>query len=115
MQPSTTPTRRGFLKRSAAAAAATLTAPHFIRAQNAPNRLNIAIIGSGGRGFANLNSVASENIVALCDVNQASLDRAAQRQPQARKFTDFRRVYDQHKTFDAVVVSTCEHTHAFAT
>src|SRR4051794_27331193 len=98
------PTRRGFLRRSAAAAAV-LAAPNFLRAQNANTRLNIAVIGSGGRGASNLASVSSENIVALCDVFQPAVERAAQKYPQAAKFNDFRRLYDQHKTFDAVVVS----------
>ena len=105
-------TRRQFL---ATAAASTIAAPNFIRAQGANNRLNIAMIACGGRGAANLQGVASENIVALCDVHQQAIDRAAMRHPQAAKFTDFRRLYDQAKTFDAVVVSTAEHTHAFAT
>ena len=51
----------------------------------------------------------------LCDVNQDAVDAASQRFPQARKFTDLRRVFDRPNDFDAVVVSTAEHTHAFAT
>jgi len=90
-------------------------APGFLRAQNAPNRLNIAVIGCGGRGASNLGSVSGENIVALCDVNEQAVDRAAAKFPKARRATDFRRLFDHHREFDAVVVSTCEHTHAFAT
>jgi predicted dehydrogenase len=62
-----------------------------------------------------MGSVSSENIVALCDVNARNLDAAAAKHPGARKFADFRKVFDHAKEFDAVVVSTCEHTHAFAT
>src|SRR3954468_24780988 len=62
-----------------------------------------------------MGSVSSENIVALCDVNGRNLDAAAAKHPNAKKFSDFRKVFDQAKEFDAVVVSTCEHTHAFAT
>jgi hypothetical protein len=51
----------------------------------------------------------------LCDINQRALDSASQRYPKAKKFTDLRRVFDQPNDFDAVVVSTAEHTHAFAT
>src|SRR5262249_7348512 len=70
----------------------------------------------GGRGAANLNGVASENIVALCDVNKNAIAKAAEKYPQARQATDFRVLFDKHsKEFDAVVVSTCEHAHAFAT
>lgn len=105
-------TRRTFL---AAGAAATVAVPGILRAQNAPNRLNIAVIGCGGRGGANLSSVSSENIVALCDVNQAAVDAAAKKFPKARQCNDFRTLFDHQREFDAVVVSTCEHTHAFAT
>jgi predicted dehydrogenase len=107
--------RRRFLKGSAAVAAATFAAPAIVRGQNLNSKLNIAIIGSGGRGGANLNGVSSENIVALCDVNQPNLDSAAAKHPKARKERDFRKIYDKASEFDAVVVSTCEHTHAFAT
>jgi predicted dehydrogenase len=105
-------TRRDFL---AASAGALATAPACLRAQDSNNRLNIAIIGSGGRGGSNLTSVGSENIVALCDVNQGAMDAAGARFPKARKERDFRRLFDHQREFDAVVVSTCEHTHAFAT
>lgn len=104
--------RRQFV---AAGAAATIGLPNILRAQNAPNRLNIAIIGCGGRGGANLGSVSGENIVALCDVNQRAIDNAAKKFPKARQCNDFRPLFDHHREFDAVVVSTCEHTHAFAT
>ena len=105
-------TRRGFHR---AALAATLAAPAFLRARDANSKLNIAMIGVGGRGTANLKGVASENIVALCDVDSNAVERAAATYAQAKKFTDFRKVFDHAADFDAVVVSTCEHTHAFAT
>jgi predicted dehydrogenase len=106
--------RRGFLRRTAAAAL-TLGAPAFLRARDVQNKLNLAIVGTGGRGAANLNGVASENVVALCDVHRPAVDKAAQKYPKARQFADFRKLFDHAKEFDAVVVSTCEHTHAFAT
>ena len=104
--------RRRFV---AAAAGAVLTAPNFVRGKDVNNRLNIAIIGAGGRGAANLAAVSSENIVALCDVNSRAIDAAAVKFPKARRCADFRRLFDHQREFDAVVVSTCEHTHAFAT
>lgn len=109
-------TRRQFSGTVAAAAiAAPLFAPNILRARNLNEKLNIAIIGAGGRGAANTNQVRSENIVALCDVNRNNLNAAAARFPQAKTYEDFRQLYDRQKNFDAVVVSTCEHTHAFAT
>ena len=55
------------------------------------------------------------NVVALCDVNGQNLERAAQQYPKARTYKDFRKLLDEAKDIDAVVVSTCEHTHAYAT
>src|SRR3989442_177317 len=108
--------RRHFSKLLATSALGTLVAPAFLRGQNLNSKLSIAIIGAGGRGGSNMGDVGqSENIVALCDVAEAALDSAQKKFPQAKRFTDFRKLYEAEKEFDAVVVSTCEHTHAFAT
>ncbi|MCS6850782.1 MAG: Gfo/Idh/MocA family oxidoreductase [Gemmataceae bacterium] len=103
--------RRSFL----ATSAAVLAAPNVLRAKDSPNRLNIAIIGAGGRGAANTKGVASENIVALCDVNRNDLEAAGAKYPSAKRYTDFRKLFDDARLFDAVVISTTEHTHALAT
>lgn len=97
------------------AAAGSLAAPSLLRGRNLNDKLNVAIIGAGGRGRSNTKGVASENIVALCDVNERNLDAAAAAYPNARKEVDFRKLFDRPRAFDAVVVSTCEHTHAMAT
>ena len=109
--------RRDFLKTSAGAAGFWIAGRQVGYGQEkSPNaKLNIAMIGSGGRGGANLKSVGEENIVALCDVNAKNVDSAAKLHPNAKKYVDFRKVLDDSKDYDAVVVSTCEHTHAFAT
>jgi predicted dehydrogenase len=106
--------RRSFLK-CAAAASTIFAAPAFLRGKDLNSKLNIAVIATGGRGGSNLSSVASETITGLCDVNANALGQAGSRFPRARKATDFRRIFDNANEFDAVVVSTCEHTHAFAT
>ncbi len=112
---STLQNRRQFLTQTTlAASAVSLGFPSILAARNPNERLNIAIIGCGGRGAGNLAEVSGENIVALCDVNERNLDSAAQRHRQARKFIDFRKLFDHAKEFDAVVVSCAEHTHAFA-
>jgi predicted dehydrogenase len=110
-------TRRQFVQQAAVAGAALLGAPAFVSCRAPSEKLNIAIIGCGGRGGSNMNDVSGENIVALCDVSEPNLHRAAERAPKARKFRDYRKLYDELKDseFDAVVVSTTEHTHAFAT
>jgi predicted dehydrogenase len=74
----------------------------------------VGIIGSGGRGGANLNGIAGQgqNIVALCDVDRGRLDGAARRFPDAKTYTDFRELLTHEKGLDAVVVSTPDHCHA---
>jgi len=80
-------------------------------AQSTTHKLNIAVIGVGGRGEANLNGVKSENIVALSDVHAKTLAKAAERFPKAKTYTDWRKCLEQ-KDVDAVVCSTTDHTHA---
>ena len=102
-------------RRFIAGVLASATAPALLGARSPNEKLDIAVIGCGGRGASNLESVQTQNIVAICDVNQHAVDAAARRHPGAKKFSDFRKLYDELKQFDAVVVSTPEHTHAFAT
>jgi predicted dehydrogenase len=79
-----------------------------------PNqRLNLAFVGCGGRGQANLQALEGENIVALCDVDQRRAAAAFEKYPRAAKFHDFRRMFDRmHREIDAVVVSAPNHIHA---
>ena len=106
--------RRTFLTQTAAVGAGiTILKSGILQAGNSPNeKLNIAAIGVGGRGADDLNGVKSENIVALCDVNEKNLAAAAKKFPQAKTYTDWRKCLDQ-KDIDAVVCSTTDHTHAF--
>ncbi len=108
-------TRRQFHSAVVGTAAGLFAAPAIVSGRNLNNKLNIAMIAAGGRGAANLGGVASENIVALCDVFEPNLARAAERYPKARQELDYRKLFDHEKEFDAVVVSTCEHSHAAAT
>jgi predicted dehydrogenase len=116
-QTSSSLTRRRFLQRSTASSVAFFAAPAVLSARSPSEKLNVVIIGCGGRGAANMKEMLKENIVALCDVSEPNLLRAAEKAPHARIFRDFRKLYDTLKDgdFDAVVVSTTEHTHAFAT
>ncbi|HIG27898.1 MAG TPA: Gfo/Idh/MocA family oxidoreductase [Verrucomicrobiales bacterium] len=108
--------RRKFCGTAVGALGLGLTFPAILRSQSPNSKMNVAVIGSGGRGGHNLRQVgASENIVALCDVNHRNLERASEQFPQAKMYTDFRQLYaDKMENLDAVVVSTTEHTHAFA-
>ena len=83
-----TVTRRSFLTAAAAGGASVLSAPAILRGRNLNEKLNIAVIGSGGRGAANMRGVESENIVALCDVSEKNLNFAAQRHPNAPGFIE---------------------------
>jgi predicted dehydrogenase len=105
--------RRGFLKSSALAGVGYWMAASSASAQSrSPNeKLNIGVIGVHSRGAANMESVASENIVALCDVDENYLAEAAQKYPQAKTYIDWRKLLDQQDV-DAVIVSTAEHIHA---
>jgi predicted dehydrogenase len=82
--------------------------------EKSPNeKLNIAVIGCGGQGGENLRAVAGENVVALCDVDEARAAAAFAAFPKAKKFRDFRRMFDQvQRQIDAVTVSTPDHMHA---
>ena len=84
---------------------------------NSPNnRLNIAVIGVGGRGRANWSQVPQENIVAMCDVDQKRASRGFSKFPNAKKFKDFRVMFDKMSNeIDAVIISTPDHTHFAAT
>ncbi|MCA9074569.1 MAG: Gfo/Idh/MocA family oxidoreductase [Planctomycetaceae bacterium] len=121
--PPCTMSRRRFLSSSVAAGVGVLLAPGILRARGANERLNIAFIGVGGRGGGNLKQLAMRGgqarddvqVVALCDVNRNNLDSAAGLFPQARKYVDFRELHTFLDDVDAVVVSTTEHTHAYAT
>ncbi|RLS29344.1 MAG: gfo/Idh/MocA family oxidoreductase [Planctomycetota bacterium] len=84
------------------------------RVLGANDRLDIGIIGVGGRGGANLDAVAGENIVALCDVDEQRLTAAGGRFPAAERFADYRAMLAEAK-LDAVVISTPDHHHAPAT
>ena len=108
--------RRGFMRLSAwATGAAALGAPALLRGQNLNNKLNIGIIGCGGRGGFAVQQSRGENIVALCDVAEDRLNQVGEQHPRARRYVDFRKLLDAAKDIDAITVSTADHTHAFAT
>ena len=108
--------RRDFIKNAALAGAGLLIAPSGLFGADAPsNKLNIALIGVGGRGKAHYDSIATENVAALCDVNAERLALGVKRFPQAKTYVDWRQLLDDHKRLglDAVVCCTPDHHHAF--
>lgn len=112
-------TRRSFLQKGTAAAAALTIVPNTIlgktHGHTAPtDKLNIAGVGIGGMGNANLKNMENtDNIVALCDVDWRYAKPVFDRHPQAKKYWDYRKMYDEMgKSIDAVMVATADHTHA---
>jgi predicted dehydrogenase len=106
--------RRDFLKSTAIIGAAGLILPRMkLFGADAPsNKLNIALLGTWGRGEAHFQAISHENVVALCDVNEQHLAFAAEKFPNAKKYADWRKCLDQ-KDIDAVVCCTTDQTHAF--
>ncbi|WP_029906790.1 Gfo/Idh/MocA family protein [Prevotella sp. 10(H)] len=111
--------RRKFLSTGAKAAIGLTIIPSTVLGKNfghvAPSdKLNIAAVGIGGMGHANIKQVEkTENIVALCDVDWRYAKGVFDRFPNAKKYWDFRKMYDEMgKDIDAVIVATADHTHA---
>jgi predicted dehydrogenase len=108
--------RRTFLKTTAAVGAGywALGGVSPRRSLSANETINFASIGVGGKGDSDsADAGRSGNMVAICDIDENQLNRGAAKWPDAKKFFDFRKMFDEvGKTIDAVTVSTPDHTHA---
>ncbi len=109
--------RRKFVGNTALAAAGLTILPSTVISglgHKAPSdKLNIAGIGVGGKGFGLTREMETENIVALCDVDWRYAKNCFDYFPNAAKYWDWRRMYDEMiDDIDAVVVATSDHTHA---
>lgn len=105
--------RRTFLKATAVAAGGFWmgTSP-VARAASANEQLNVACIGIGGRGSANVSGVSKENIMAMCDVDEQKAGDRFRKFVKPRRYQDYRVMLDElDKQIDAVVISTPDHTH----
>ena len=114
--------RRKFLKTGAAALAGITIAPSSILGMShghvsPTDKLNLAAVGIGGMGHANINNVkGTENIVALCDVDWKYAKGVFDEFPKAKKYWDYRKMYDEMgKSIDGVIIATADHTHAIIT
>ncbi len=111
--------RRDFLQKSAMAAAGSFfIVPRHVLGKGfkAPSdKLNLAGIGVGGKGNSDIFNAwnkGSENVVALCDVDWAYAKKASDRFPDAKRYKDYRRMFDElGKDIDAVTISTPDHNH----
>jgi len=108
-------TRRKFIGAAASVAAFTIVPRHVIGGTgiSAPSeKLNVACIGVGGKGFDDLMNASTENIVALCDVDAKRGGAGFEKFPNAKRYSDFRKLLDkEEKNIDAVVVATPDHVH----
>lgn len=112
--------RRSFLKASGAAALGLALTPDqaLAKAASAPippskDKLKILGVGVGGRGASVLRELETENIIGLCDVDWKYADHVFKRYPDAKKYNDYRVMFDkQLKEADAVMIATADHTHA---
>lgn len=108
--------RRQFLRQGAAAGAGFWIAGRQLGfgQEKSPNaKLNVGHIGVAGmRGADHLGQMSSQNIVALCDVDDRNLAQGAAKFPDAAKYCDFREMLEKEKSLDCVVISTPDHIHA---
>jgi predicted dehydrogenase len=103
-------TRRSFLQ---ASLLTTMAVPcGKARAEAKPRKLRIAGIGVGGMGLNNLTNLAGEDIVALCDVDQRHAGGAFKKFPDAKRWRDFREMFEKQPEIEAVMIATPDHTHA---
>ena len=109
--------RRDFLKKTGIVTAGiTILPAHVVSGlgHKAPSdKLNIVGIGIGGKGYPNLKGMATENIVGLCDVDWKYADTCFKEFPNAKRFWDWRKMFDDMgSSIDGVMVATADHTHA---
>jgi len=129
--------RRNFLKTAGAATAAFTIIPSVAMGRKlgyqAPSdTLNVALVGAGSQGGSDILSICkteveaaatggmsarigTENLVGICDVDwgYASVLNTFDRFPKAKKYKDWRKMYDElGKSIDAVVIATADHNHA---
>src|SRR5881396_3495938 len=94
-------TRRKFLGLSASLTASlALGTRAAARKLSENDKLNIGIIGAGGRGWDNVQGVKSENIVAICDVDDERAGQAYKTYPDAKRYKDFRKMIEAEKSLD---------------
>ena len=114
-------TRRTFIKRAAASGAGlVILSSRSLNTYAANDKLNVGLIGCGGRGSVYshgyvYNNGSRYNLVALCDVNQSKAQKAYETHPDTPKFYDYRVMLEKmEKEIDAVITAVPDHSHAGA-
>ncbi len=114
--PDSRTSRRTFLAGAAVAGLVSIVPRHVIAASGdtpPSEKLNIAGIGVGGMGGGNIENCAKENnIVALCDVDPNYAAHTFAKYPSAKVYKDYRKMLDEQKNLDGIVIATPDHTHA---
>ncbi|MEN6332667.1 MAG: Gfo/Idh/MocA family oxidoreductase, partial [Phycisphaerales bacterium] len=110
-------TRREFLGAAAACAAFTIVPRHVLAGSGRPapsEKMNLGCVGVGGmQGGSDVNSVSSENIYALCDVDERNLNATAAKFPGAKRYRDFREMLDkEQKNLHGITITIPDHMHA---
>ena len=107
--------RRNFIKASAAGGVGFWVAGGVQAApsKSALETVNFASVGVGGKGTSDSNDAAKHgNMVAICDIDENNLNKAASKWPKAKKFFDYRKMIEEMgSSIDAVTVSTPDHSH----
>ncbi|MFA7289753.1 MAG: twin-arginine translocation signal domain-containing protein, partial [Melioribacteraceae bacterium] len=99
-------TRRSFLTQTGMAAAAFTILPSHLWGANKKipsDLLNIAVVGIGGKGASDAQGVSSQNIVALCDIDDTMGMEVRKTYPKATQYRDYRKMLEKEKNLDAVV------------
>ena len=107
--------RRGFVAGSLAGAAMLASGRRARAADSANDKLDVAVVGAGGRGADNINDLVATgavNIVALCDCDDLRASDSFQKFPNAKRYRDWRKLVDTPNGYDAVLIATPDHTHA---
>ena len=82
------------------------------KGSTSPNeKLNLAAIGTAARAAADIKGCATENIVALCDIDDHRLAAAKKIYTKAKTYNDYRKVLDRDD-LDGVIIGTPDHMHA---
>ncbi len=127
-------TRRDFVSTTSKLALGAMAIPRDALARSGPQvrgALNIAIVGAAGVGRSNAEAVGTENIVAVCDIDQGLVARRirdsttdrdgrpreagrrlAEQYERAAKYTDYREMLERQTNIEAVLIATPDHTHA---
>ena len=112
----TNASRRRFLKHSTMASITFMFTPGIARTYAANEKLVMACIGAGGHATGGIKQARGQHLVAVAGVDEkdrgkGSLAKVKEKQPDAKLYTDYRKLFDEHPKLDAVWIGTPDHHH----